>query len=348
MSERILQENLLRHYRQHRAFHGELHDHSNSGGTSDGKCTLAQWSAQLNALRMDFAAILDHRQVRHLYEPAWRDGLFLPGTEPGTRICDSGAADAHMHYNILLPQRDLLQDLLAEFPEYGFTGGVEGHFIYPEFTRARFCQLIDAIKARGGFFVHPHPKKMMVSSDPLDYWFCDETGIEVFYWDLDSEESRANYALWVDLLAAGKRVWACAGGDHHAQAGVGALTTIYAQTQSAADFLAHLRTGDFTCGPVGIRMCIGSAKTGGHCAFAQQKLTVCVSDFHESVCFADHAYRLDVISDQGLVLSTPICAERASFVHLDAQHCAFYRAEVFDETRGLRIAVGNPIWNDQK
>jgi len=332
-------------YQGCRVYHGELHDHSASGGTSDGKCTLLEWRSQLAELRMDFAAILDHRQIRHMYQPEWEDGLFIPGTEPAASISDSSAARPRLHYNILLPHRDLLEGLLNEFPEFEFTGGVEGHFGYPAFTLERFRQLIDAIKARGGFFVHPHPKQVMVSDDPLDYWFQDETGIEIFYMDMDGEYTQDNYPLWIDLLKAGKRVWACAGGDKHRQAGVGALTTIYAEEYSSASFLSHLREGDFTCGPVGIRMCIGDAKTGGQCAFNGQMLTVCVSDFHESVCFPDHEYRLDILNDQGLVFSAPISWKEENFVSIPAAPCAFYRAEVFDVTRNLRIAIGNPIWN---
>jgi len=336
---------LLNLYQNCRVYHGELHDHSASGGTSDGRCPLSDWRVRMADLKMDFATILDHRQIRHMYLPEWEDGLFIPGTEPGTAISDSGAARPEMHYNLLLPDRDLLEGLLNEFPEYEFTGGVEGHFIYPRFTRERFGQLIDAIKARGGFFVHPHPKQVMVSDDPLDYWFRDETGIEVFYMDMDSEHTRANYPLWVELLKAGKRVWACAGGDKHCQADVGALTTIYAEECSSKAFLSHLRVGDFTCGPVGVRMCIGDTKTGGKCSFDGQTLTVCVSDFHESVSFPDHEYRLDVLNEQGRVFSAPVSSEEETFVSLAAEPCAFYRAEVFDVTRNLRIAIGNPIWN---
>lgn len=336
---------LLHLYENCRVFHGELHDHSNSGGTSDGKCTLAEWREQLQALQMDFAAILDHRQARHMYQSEWEDGLFIPGTEPGTSISDSKAVDPRMHYNILLPDRDLLEGLLMEFPEYQFTGGVEGHFVYPNFTRERFGQLIDAIKARGGFFVHPHPKQTMISDDPCDYWFRDETGIEVFYMDLAGEHTRANYPLWTALLAAGKRVWACAGGDMHGRTVNTALTTIYAEAHTSESFLSHLRVGDFTCGPVGVRMCVGNTKTGGQCAFDGQRLIVCVSDFHESVKIPGHEYRLDIINDRGMVCSMPVSCDEMNFISIDTEECAFYRAEVFDATRNLRIAVGNPIWN---
>lgn len=345
MIDSAAKQRLISLYRNRRVFHGELHDHSASGGTSDGKCPLSEWRRQMPLLKMDFAAILDHRQIRHLYQSEWEDGLFIPGTEPGTAISDSGAADAHMHYNILLPDRDLLEGLICEFPEYEFTGGTEGHFIYPEFTKERFGQLIDAVLARGGFFVHPHPKLIMISENPLDYWFRDETGLEVFYMDMDSEQTMKNYLLWVSLLAMGKRVFACAGGDKHADPGVGALTTIYSEQRSSRAFLPHLRAGDFTCGPVGVRMCIGETKTGGQCAFDGRPLIVCVSDFHDSVKLPSHRYRLDILSDQGLIRSFPLSCEEETFVSIDAPDCAFLRAEVFDETRNLRIAIGNPIWN---
>ena len=42
------------------AFHGELHDHADTGGTSDGGKDLRHWRGALDALKMDFASILDH------------------------------------------------------------------------------------------------------------------------------------------------------------------------------------------------------------------------------------------------------------------------------------------------
>ena len=336
---------LLSLYAGCRVFHGELHDHSDSGGTSDGKCPLDEWPEKMRALHMDFAAILDHKQIRHMYQSVWEDGLFIPGTEPGTHITDSAAEEKAMHYNILLPCRGDLEPLLERFPEYQFSGGTEGHFKYPDFTRARFGELIDAIRERGGLFVHPHPRQLMRSNDPGDYWFRDGTGIEVFYISMDSEETKADYALWVDLLAAGKRVWACAGCDLHSEPHDTALTTLYAESKSARSYLSHLSAGDFTCGPVGVRMAIGDTRTGGSCSFNGQKLTVCVGDFHISVSDPAHEYRADILNDRGAVLSGPVFPGKDNWFSLDAGDCAFYRAEVFDVTRGLRIAVGNPIWN---
>ncbi|MBE6884740.1 MAG: hypothetical protein E7487_09065 [Ruminococcaceae bacterium] len=329
-----------------KVYHGELHDHSASGGTSDGKLPLQEWVKEMAELNMDFAAILDHRQVRHMYLPEWKDGLFIGGSEPGTRISDSKAEVAEMHYNMLFEGPKELEALLAEFPEYQFSGGEEGHFVYPSFTRERFGELIDAIKAHGGFFVHPHPKQVMKSEDPCDYWFRDETGIEVFYISMDSEATRENYPLWCDLLAAGKRVWVSAGGDEHAHASDKALTTIYAEDKTNAAYLAHLRVGDYTCGPVGIRMCIGDTKTGGKCRFDGQKLTIAVGDFHASVADPGHEYRLDIIDSTGKVVSEQISCSEMNYVTIDIENCAFYRAEVWDVTRDLRISIGNPIWNE--
>ena len=43
-------ETLERLYRGRSVFHGELHDHSASGGTSDGSCPLSEWPDKLRAL----------------------------------------------------------------------------------------------------------------------------------------------------------------------------------------------------------------------------------------------------------------------------------------------------------
>ena len=346
MTETREKEALERLYRGRTACHGELHDHSDSGGTSDGKCPFAEWPEKLRSLKMDFAAILDHRQVRHMYLPEWNDEMFIPGTEPGTKITDSKAEVPFVHYNILLPERDALAELLAEFPEYEFTGGTEGHFVYPSFTTERFCQLIDAVKARGGFFVHPHPKQNMKSSNPLDYWFRDGMGIEVFYIGMDTEATQANYALWTDLLRAGKRVYATAGCDLHAEPHDTALTTIYAEARSAKAYLPRLAAGDFTCGAAGVRMCVGGTAMGGSCDFRGKRLVVCVRDFHDSIRIPGHEYRVDVLNEDGVALSAPASPDGDTWLSLDAAGARFWRAEVFDVTRDLRIAIGNPIWND--
>jgi hypothetical protein len=54
---------------------------------------------------------------------------------------------------------------------------------------------------------------------------------------------------------------------------------------------------------------------------------------------------VDILDDCGVVYSEEIeCTEPAYFA-FDVSDRKFYRAEVFDLTRNLRIAIGNPIWN---
>lgn len=332
-------------YEGRRAYHGDLHNHAATGGTSDGARSLEHWKGALEALYMDFAAILDHRQVRHMYLPEWEDGLFICGSEPGTAITDITAEDPRLHYNMIFPSPKELEDLLEAHPEYEFTGGQEGHFKYPKFTKEAFGALIDEIKECGGFFVYPHPKQLMKSDDPLDYWFRDRTGIEVFYVDMRSEATKANYALWCDLLALGKKVYACSGEDGHACARDTALTVIYSDEKSSRGFIKYLSDGDFVCGSVGIKMCVGDTRMGGETELEGKKLIVAVDDFHKSVKNPEHKYRLDLITDAGIIASEEISCTEPSYFAFDTEPLAFYRVEIFDQTQGLRIAIGNPIWN---
>ncbi len=335
-------------YAGRKAYHGELHDHSSSGGTSDGKRCLLHWRCAMEALKMDFATILDHKQVRHMYLPLWDDSVFLGGTEPATRIRDASKACTKntMHYNMIFSDPQPLMELLSEFEEFEFTGGKEGHFRYPPFTRERFSRLIDTVKAKGGFFVHPHPKQCMNSEDALDYYFRDETGLEVFYYGYEHPHTKANYKLWCDLLALGKRIWCCAGGDLHRCASDKALTTVYAEEKKAAAYLDRFRVGDFVCGPVGIRMCMGETRMGGCTPFEGKHLLAAVDDFHPVVKIPQNRYRLDLLDDRGLVTSVPFsCTEKLEFSFRAEKDAKFYRIEIFDETRDVLIALGNPIWN---
>ncbi len=335
-------------YEGRRAFHGELHDHAASGGTSDGKRPLSHWLGAMEALQLDFAAILDHKQVRHMYLPEWEDGIFLGGTEPGTIISDIEAESPAMHYNMLFPGPKCTEELLTSFPEYEFAGGPEGHFIYPKFTRERFGELIDKVLSLGGFFVHPHPKQKMRSDDPLHYWFRDYTGIEVIYGSAGCADTAANYPLYLDLLAAGKRLYCCAGGDEHLCASDKALTTLYAAERKNSAYLTALRAGDFAAGPFGIQMCVGDTPMGGHCSFAGKRLVVAVGDPHRSVSDPAHTYRLDLIHDGGVAESVTFTPGEEICLAFDTEDRDFYRTEIYDLTKSeLMIAMGNPIWNDR-
>ena len=329
-------------------YQGELHDHAKTGGTSDGARTLEHWKGAMEAQEMDFATILDHKQVRHMYLPEWDNNIFIGGTEPGARVfTDDGDKIGTMHYNMVFSDPKQLEGLLEEFPEFEFTGGPEGHFGYPSFTKSRLGEIIDAVKRRGGFFVFPHPRQVSYGKNTADWWIRDEVGIEVTYISLVYEGTHENYEVWRELLRMGKRMWVCAGGDLHECAHFWALTSIYAEEKDSACYVKHLRNGDFTAGPIGIKMCIGDTRMGGKCNFKGQRLVIEVGKFHKYVFNPEHKFRLDVWADEEIVHSQEISCEEPTYFAMDAQDCNFYRTEIYDVTRNLRLALGNPIWNER-
>ena len=334
-------------YAGRKPFFGELHDHANTGGTSDGRCTLALWRREMEWLGMDFAAIVDHKQVRHMYQPEWEDGVFIGGTEMATTLHGCKAQVPQLHYMMLFEGPKPLEELFEEFPEFQFTGAPDGSAIYTDFELEHFKTLVRRVREKGGFFVHPHPKQVMVSDDPLDFWFADETGIEVFVNGINSDFTKDNYKLWVALLQAGKRVWATAGTDFHRAPYTDDLTTIYAEGRNNKAYLSHLREGDVVCGFVGIRMVMGDTKIGGKCDFTGKRLVFSVGDFHKSILRPGHNYRVDLISDRGEEFRRPVTPGEMLYFAFDADPaCKFYRLEVTDDTQKLRIALGNPIWNE--
>ena len=329
-------------------YQGELHDHANTGGTSDGAKSLEHWKGAMEALEMDFATILDHKQVRHMYLPEWDNSIFIGGTEPGARVfTDDGEKIGTMHYNMVFSDPKQLEGLLEEFPEFEFTGGPEGHFGYPSFTKSRLGEIIDAVKRRGGFFVFPHPRQVSYGKNTADWWIRDEVGIEVTYISLVYEGTHENYEVWRELLRMGKRMWVCAGGDLHECAHFWALTSIYAEEKDSACYIKHLRNGDFTAGPIGIKMCVGETRMGGKCNFEGQRLVIEVGKFHKYVYNPEHKFRLDVWADDEIIHSQEISCEEPTYFAMDAQDCKFYRTEIYDVTRNLRLALGNPIWNEK-
>jgi streptomycin 6-kinase len=43
-------QHLLEKYQNRRVFHGQLHDHAATGGSSDGKMPLSDWAARMKTL----------------------------------------------------------------------------------------------------------------------------------------------------------------------------------------------------------------------------------------------------------------------------------------------------------
>ena len=337
-------------YEGRQAYQGECHDHAKTGGTSDGNATLEEWKLTLQSKDMDFVTIVDHRQVLHMRLPEWDNAMFIGGTEAGTTLKDSTATRAYLHYNMVFAQPEHLEKVLEEF--HGQLAYWGDHFSSLPMTTEQFQAQAKFVLENDGFFVHVHPKgeKYMISDNPLDYFFAEYMGIEVlcgWYGNMSAKENQDALKLWTDLLALGKHVYATAGSDSHKASKTVSLSTIYAEKADAEIYLDHIRKGDFTAGPVGIRMSVGDTHMGGETDFAGKRLVVSVGDFHSLECMPGHTYRIDVYSDQGLVASQEIPGSGTSYMALDADDAAkFYRAEVYDVTAQYQVAIGNPIWNE--
>jgi hypothetical protein len=230
---------------------------------------------------------------------------------------------------------------------YGFTGGVEGHFEYRRVERTRFLQVVEAIRALGGTFVHPHPKQVMVSDDIAHYSFGDGTAVETIYCcnypEALNPHTVENYKLWLQLLAAGHKVYNTATADAHgAPTNVG-VNTVYAGEQKCAAFVEKLIEGNVTAGYVGIKMAIDGAPMGATVPYAEgQTLTVRIDDAHPQLFDPAESYRVDIHTDCGLAYSAPLTPGFA--VALPVQNRRFYRVEVLRESDGSPAAIGNPIW----
>ena len=340
-------------------YYGELHDHSSSGPKGDGKQTLTVWKRYMDAIGMDFATIVDHKQSAHMYLDEWDTTKFVGGSEFATWITDyTHTADAEgnlhngVHHNMIFADREVFLEYLKSVPEYRYSGNnvltdmVPG---YPSFSRARMVELVNTILDMGGFFTHVHPKSpsYLISDNPLDYWFADWTGIEVILSRRSNAVNADNYKLWTDLLALGKKVYATAGSDNHNMPNIETMSTFYTTEKSAQAFLDNMRAGNFTAGMAGIRMSIDGIVMGSQATenFAGKRLVFAVGDFHRSLVENGHDYRVDLYNDEGIIFSQDISSDETTYFAIDAQDCKFYRVEVYDTTDNVLISMGQPIWN---
>lgn len=346
------------------AFHGELHDHSDSDGTSDGKQPLNIWKATMPGVGMDYAAILDHRQVLHMYSQFWDPAVFIGGSEAATTITDRPEASNRFHYNMVFAEPEGLLDVVTSFPEYKYREwteqdregcGGQMHFNYPGMTAARFNEVINKVKENGGLFVIPHPSSTNeeVPENAMELYFQDYVGYEVFYGcgmeDSKNWKTDANYKLWTDMLAGGARVWCSAGNDNHNFPQAKCLSTVYSEECHATSHITHLRLGDFAAGPVGVQMCIGDTAMGSSGTFDGQRLVFRVGDFHQDLALERYQFRVTLMDDKGVVFSEEMNGTECKTFAIDANKSAkFYRVEIYNITMDKLQALGNPIWNEAK
>ena len=52
-----------------------------------------------------------------------------------------------------------------------------------------------------------------------------------------------------------------------------------------------------------------------------------------------------LINDKGVVCEEKVYPDKVNDFTYEIETCKFYRVEIIDENKDLRIAIGNPIWN---
>jgi len=345
---------LKRLYKGRIPLHGELHDHSNSGDpendpwkTADGKVPIAVWPHNLKNLHLDFAALVDHRQSRHMRNEVWDNAIFIGGTETGHRRYINDVKYA-LHYNILMWDVDMFEQFLTDFPEFHYENG---YFkLKPPFEEAPFRVMCQEVMDRGAMLVHVHPahEGYLDSADPEDYLLAEGAGLEVlcgYYGNMSHPGNQKCYNIWVKLLNMGHRIIATSGSDSHRLSKTYSAATLYSPVRDAEAYVKLIRGGDLTAGPVGIRMCIGGSCTGGYTDFKGQRLVIAVDDFHPLEQRRNHTYRLDVYNENGLVCQQEFSCAKPFYLAFNTENCKYYRADVYDVTDDYIFAVGNPIWN---
>ena len=343
------------------AYHGDIHCHTQSGEKSDGKLPLDMWPDAMAAKNVDFIAVADHRQTTHYSHEAWDDTIFIGASEGGMRVAstDPNVEPQHYHTNYIFPTREGMEGMLQAFPLYfnfnSFNGQYQDWGCGNLFSRETAIELIKYIQDNGGFFVHLHPTYPAERCGPTsglleDFYFVDGAGFEVFFGfhgPAENYEGTANnYAIWKQLLAAGKKIYATAGSDTHGNPYVEALSTMYVTEKSAQNYIDCLRAGDFAPSPMGVRMVIGDTRMGGETSFAGQKVVFSVGDFHNYVTDKRTNFRAVLVSDKGTVTTQNFTADETVYFSVDADaDASYYYVEIYDADEDLLIGLGNPIWN---
>ena len=151
----------------------------------------------------------------------------------------------------------------------------------------------------------------------------------------------------MEMLDSDMKVYNTATADVHGKPTNAGVNTVYASRRHCEEYVDRLIKGDLNAGYVGIKMCLGDTPMGGTAKYTEgAKLLIEVGDPHPQLYKPEESYRLDVLSDRGLVCSVPLTDGKAR-VAIKAEQRRFYRAVVIREGDGAPAAIGNPIWIDQ-
>ena len=344
-------------YEGRTAAYGDPHCHSASSINSDGKHTIAEFKQYMDVKQIDFIAVVDHGQTTHMTLDSWDDTFLVGGSEPGATITDVEVESRrNMDYAMIFTDVKAMETVLEAYPDE-FAYDKETGFFKKNFAgeKAKLQEIIQCVKDNGGMWVYVHPfcKSEPYGYDPVDFkerWFADETGFEICNSDMgnfNAPENYAAYECWVELLNAGKRIWATSGSDSHS--GLPwewNLVTLYADEKNGEGYFRQMKVGNLTAGPVGIRMAVGDATTGSTGSFAGNRVVIAAGDFHSWAVEEDHIYRLDIYDETGLVSSQELSTTEMNYFAFKAREDAkYYRANVYDVTGDKLFAVGNPVWN---
>lgn len=335
-------------YAGRQRFYGDFHCHSKSGGTSDGKTPIEEYVQGMQENQLDFAAIVDHRQMRHFFLPCWDEKYLICGTEPGTVFTDEGKPNyaKKMDYTMIFPDKSGLQQVLDRFEGFGFTGTpLDGSFKYYCMSRQTFLEIAEFVYSIGGLLSHAHPRQMMYSDDPLDYYFGDHVPLETIHVAPENYATWQNRQLWIRLLKLGKRVKTHGSSDSHGPVSNRGLTAVYAEKQCAADIFNVIRSGDCTAGGVAIQMSIDAAPMGSVTDYTPGKtLYIRVEDFHPAHRKEDTVFCLKVYTDKGLAYARQFDCNNMQQLALPVEKRMYYRVEITNESDGCPVALSNPIW----
>ena len=338
-------EQLAALYENTHPYYCDFHCHSNSGGTSDGKTPIEEYVSGMDALGVDCAAIVDHRQMRHYFLPAWDEERLICGSEPGMRMI---GREGSMDYTMIFPDKTGLAQVMGAFPEFKFTGTWDGHFNYPQFDRQRFQELGEYIYSIGGLLSHAHPLQLPGTDDTADYFFGEQVAFETVHADVNAFATRNNHAMWLRLLAEGKRVRTHGSSDSHGPVSNRGLTTVYTEKRFSTDVFNAVRSGNCAAGGVGIQMAIGDTVMGSVATYGEGlRLSIRVADFHRAHWHPNTVYALKIYTDKGLAYVAEFDGTQPVTVTLPVEHRLFYRCEVVNESDHLPVAFSNPIWLDE-
>lgn len=246
---------------------------------------------------------------------------------------------------MIFPDKYLLGKMLEKFKDkYEFCGDeLTGSFVYKDFTHKELEEVAAFITENGGIFAHAHPKSMLTSSDPLDYYLGEKTYLEAFTDMYTSAVSQNNCKLWSDILSLGKKVYTISGSDSHAHSRNGCVSVVYAEQRLNSSLFPYFKKGDFSSGAFGIKASIGNTAMGGTVSYEDGLVfNAQIGDLFD--IYENKNFLVKVITDKGIAYAKTFDGEGKMRISLAIKKRKFYRIEIVDLDNFCVFGLSNPIW----